>query len=355
MPRRTTWVALKLFLTCVVLTSRAADGTSPTTEQPLAVETSPVGQSQETTLKFHLGQPPHTPSEPELCETAVKQPCTPLPSDDQIVLVSTRNYPNVPGRCIDFKSYQAYRCEANGTCCGETVSLLSPRVFAETWVFVHGNQIPPHVAIERGTRVYRQMRCRSRNCGPIRFIIYSWPSQREVCRIADTNTKVRRTNAESFYFGSFLSTISCQSPVSIVAYSFGARITCGGLHLLNGGSLDGYCLQDPQAPLCSIRIAMLAAAVESDGILPGGRYDRAMCSCDKLLLLNNSRDQALRFFWFIDKSRPRALGRAGLKNSPYGCSVIQYDWQKQIGKDHSIWNYFDRSIIVDRILQTFAR
>lgn len=339
MPRRTIWVFFLLLATSGVGLSLHADDASPA-PSPAPLSAEPSGDLASFTTGTSQSLASDNP--PTHCA-------------DQIVLASTRNYPNVSGRLIDLDTFVGYRCYANGTCSNETIDLTQCGDFVETWIFVHGNQIPANLAVERGARVYRQLRCRSAKRGPIRFIIYSWPSERETCRLADTETKVRRTNAESFYFASFLSAICDQSPLNIIAYSFGARITCGGLHLLNGGSLDGYCYPNPTQPMCSMRITMLAAAVESDGILPGGRYARAMRACDKLLLMNNSRDQALRFFWFIDRSRPRALGRVGLKNSPYGCSVLQYDWQKTFGKDHSIWNYFDRPMVIDRILQTFAR
>jgi hypothetical protein len=225
----------------------------------------------------------------------------------------------------------------------------------ETWIFVHGNQISAEMALERGTRAYRSIRSHSQNNGPIRFIIWSWPSQRETCRIVDAKIKRKRTDVESFYFGSFLAASSGCGPTSIIGYSFGARVVSGGLHLANGGCLDGYYLPQHAPPRTDYRIAFLAAAVENDGLLPGGRYERAMCHTDRLLLQNNSRDKALRYFWIIDRNKPKALGHTGLSHSPRGCAVKQFDWQEAIGSDHSVWQYLDRDLILNRIVQTIAR
>jgi len=281
-------------------------------------------------------------------------------SRDQIVLASTRNYANVVGHVLDRDSFVGYVCHPDGSCSNQPVNLFAPHGFAETWIFVHGNQITAEMAIERGTRVYRSLRdrrCQQGYChkGPIRFVIYSWPTKRDTIRLVDAAIKTKRTNAESFYFGDFLGAVAEHGPLNIVAYSFGARVACGGLHLLHGGSLDGYYLPRRAVPKTPIRVSMVAAAVESDGVLPGGRYERAMSSTDRLLLLNNSRDKALRLFWVIDRSRPKALGRAGLETALPNSFTTQYDWEQTFGQDHSIWNYFDRPIIVDRIIENFAR
>lgn len=286
-----------------------------------------------------------------VCANELESDCAP----DQIVLASTRNYASAVGHVLDLDEFVGFVCEPSGTCSNQAVNLFAPHSFVETWVFVHGNQISAEMAIDRGTRVYRALRARCDRKGPIRFVIYSWPTQRETGRLADAVIKTRRTNAEAFYFGNFLSAIASKSPLNVVAYSFGARVVCGGLHLLNGGCLEGYYLPDRGTPVAPIRVTMIAAAVEDDGILAGGRFERAMCCTDKLLLLNNSRDRALRLFWVIGRSRPKALGRTGLQCSLPSCSTVQFDWESSFGHDHSIWNYFDRPTVVDRILDNFAR
>jgi hypothetical protein len=75
---------------------------------------------------------------------------------------------------------------------------------------------------------------------------------------------------------------------------------------------------------------------------------------ERLLLQNNSRDKALKYFWILNRSKPTALGNSGLSCSPAHCQVTQYDWGDTIGKDHSLWQYTDRPIVVRRILETIA-
>ncbi len=274
---------------------------------------------------------------------------------DQIVLASTRNYASVVGKTLNLNAFPGFLCNANGTSTQQPVCLFAEHDFVETWIFVHGNQISKEMAVDRGTRVYRTLRACSQNKGPIRFIIWSWPSKRETNRIADARIKSKRTDAESFYFGNFLAAYSSNGPTSIIGYSFGARVVCGGLHLANGGCINGIYLPNHAMPQQMYRVSLLAAAVESDGILRGGRYERAMVMTDHLLLQNNSADKALRFFWIINRSKPKALGNTGLACSPPGCSVQQFDWENAMGRDHSVWQYIDRPAITSRILANIAR
>lgn len=278
-----------------------------------------------------------------------------VPLHDQIVLASTRNYASVVGKTLDLNTFVGRQCTVDGQCTHQAVCLFEDHPFIETWIFVHGNQISKDMAVERGTRVYRTLRACSENKGPIRFIIWSWPSVRETNRIADARIKSKRTDAESFYFGNFLAAYSENGPTSIIGYSFGARVVSGGLHLANGGCINGFYLPNNAMPDQTYRIAFLAAAVEHDGVLPGGRYERALAITDRLLLQNNSADQALRFFWILNSSRPKALGITGLSHSPPDCCVQQFDWEEAIGKDHSVWQYIDRPTIVNHILATIAR
>lgn len=275
-------------------------------------------------------------------------------NSDQIVVASTRNYASTVGCTLDLNSFRGRTYHACGKA-GELADFRSAGGFVETWIFVHGNQIDPTMAVERGLRAYRNLRTTSTNHGPIRFIIWSWPSERTTNRITDARRKSKRTDAEMFYFGSFLSQISRQGPIGIIGYSFGARVVSGGLHLSEGGTLCGKYLPNACSPACPYRVAFLAAAVESDGLCGNGRYRYALNHVSNLLLQNNSRDQALRFFWVIGRERPKALGHTSMQFAPPHVRVRQYDWADAIGKDHSVWNYLDRPIILRRVIETISR
>lgn len=276
-------------------------------------------------------------------------------SVDQLVVACTRNFPCVIGQTLDCREFVTYACDTDHSGSSGPVDLFANAGFAETWIFIHGNQISPPMAIERGIKVYRTLRSRSEDRGPIRFVIWSWPSERTTNPLSDARRKAKRTDVESFLFGSFLAASAQAGPTSILAYSFGARIACGGLHLAGGGTLCGYRLPEHAAPSTPYRVAFLAAAVENDGLLPRGRYNRALAHTDKLLLQNNSNDRVLRFFWVMNKTKPAALGFTGLCCAPPSCMVNQYDWGGMIGRDHSLWQYTKRQILVQRVVETLSR
>ena len=172
---------------------------------------------------------------------------------DQVVIACTRNYPSVSARTLDFNTFHGFQCEAHTICSGtpcfrERVCLIEPDGFEATWIFVHGNQIPPEEAIKRGMAVYRRVRADAPSAGPIRFVIWSWPSERNTNRLRDANIKQNRTNVESFLLGSYLAAIASDHPVRLIGYSFGARIVGGALHLASGGQLDGHCLGGGSEP-----------------------------------------------------------------------------------------------------------
>lgn len=275
---------------------------------------------------------------------------------DQLVLACTRNYPSVVGCPLDFNEFRGYGC-LTGDSCIETpifqqpISLIEPGQFTSTWIFVHGNQIPPGEAIKRGMAVYQRVRACSTNNGPIRFVIWSWPSERTTNRLTDAKRKEHRTNVESFYLGSYLAAIAGDSPLRLIGYSFGARVVGGGLHLASGGTLEGHCLPHHAQPVAPHRVVMLAAAIANDGFTNRGRYCHGLNLAEHMLLMNNHRDQALRFYWILDASKPKALGFTGASCRPPHVTIHQYDWAEHIGKDHSLWQYLDRPIIVKRMAE----
>jgi len=186
--------------------------------------------------------------------------------------------------------------------------------------------------------------------GPLRFVIWSWPSERAAGRIRDARQKARRTDVEAFLLGSYLAKASTSESISLVGFSFGARIITGAVHLVGGGSLAGYHLSEVPDTVIPFRVSLLAAAVENNGLLPGGRYHRALRHIDRLLLMNNSRDRALNFFWIIDpKRRPKALGDTGIARAPGALQIEQYDWAHCIGREHSLMEYLCRSAIMNRV------
>jgi len=270
-------------------------------------------------------------------------------STDQILEVNTRGYPCHIGRTLDFDTFRTREIGMDGSSIPNRLPVEADDSFTHTWIFVHGNQISASEAIRRGLLTYRKLRRQSTTSGSVRFVIWSWPSMRNMGRIRDARQKMRRTDVESFLLGSYLAKTSGEA-ISLVGHSFGARIITGAVHLAAGGALSGGRLKELPDSSTRYRVSLLAAAVEDDGLLPGGRYGHAFDLMDSLLLMNNSRDQALNFFWMVDlRRKPRALGDTGLACIPKAAQVQQFDWARAIGREHSFLEYLKRPAIMRRV------
>lgn len=94
----------------------------------------------------------------------------------------------------------------------------------------------------------------------------------------------------------------------------------------------------------------------NDAAIRGGRNQHAFDNVESLLLHNNSKDQALNFYWITDlKTKPRALGDTGIRCSPPHCQVHQCDWARTIGKEHSLMEYVNRPTIMHSVTQHLMR
>jgi hypothetical protein len=216
---------------------------------------------------------------------------------------------------------------------------------AVTVFYVHGNRYAPHHALEHGFAV----RERLRQCDPstpVRFVIWSWPSERIPGLLHDCRAKAQRTDLEGFYLGAVLSRLPPDARVSLVGFSFGTRIISGSLHVLAGGELEGRSLPPHcVSPRLPVRAAMLAPACHNTWLLPGSFHSRALTQVDRMLVLYNSRDPILRRYRLLSPATsPQALGYTGLVGleqlGPLEGRVEQWDMAGVVGATHTEERYF---------------
>lgn len=183
-----------------------------------------------------------------------------------------------------------------------------------TVVYAHANRANWYDAVERGQQVYESLVSCGGDMPPLRFVIWSWPSDRLHGLRRDVRVKAARSDLEGSVFGWFLSKLNPDTPVGLIGYSYGARIISGGLHLLGGGILNGHTLpQFPKKPLRSVRAVYLAAAMDNEWLCSGSYHAQSLSQVDQLLIAYNYCDPALKRFRFIDPcTRPTALGFAGI-------------------------------------------
>ncbi len=210
-----------------------------------------------------------------------------------------------------------------------------------TIVFVHGNRADRGTAVGDGWRLYRQIALISAG-RPIRLVFWSWPSDRIRGRNRrDVQTKAAYSDTQSYYLADWLGKMPPQVPVSLVGYSFGARVITGALHMAAGGQVAGRRLPPrEEAPPRSIRVVLVAAALDADWLLPGRRNGLALSKIDRLLITRNRRDPVLKWYPLMYGRRgPEALGYAPTTCGVAAEQIELLDLGCAVGRSHDWRDY----------------
>jgi hypothetical protein len=228
-----------------------------------------------------------------------------------------------------------------------------------TIFFVHGNRVSPEDAYREARRVYRALAPHLPPGLPIRLVTWSWPSAKIRGPLRDARIKAARTDRSGYLLACVLERLDPAAPVGVLGYSFGARIATGALHLLGGGQQGGYRLAAPPSPRAPLRVALLAAALNNDWLLPGRYHGQALTQTDHLLLLNNSTDRALRHYHLLFRhARPQALGYTGFAGlsllGPMRGRIEQYDAACIVGDEHSFANYLQSPRLMALVARTLV-
>jgi len=175
--------------------------------------------------------------------------------------------------------------------------------------FIYGNNIETDEVFTRGWDTLQALLPESSS--PIRFVIWSWPSDRIRGPVQNVRRKADRTEIDSYYLARVLARMPAGREVSILAYSFGGRLATGALHLAAGGNLSCVSLDEAGAAP-TVRLVLIAPAMHNYWLNPGAYHGRAASLWSELLVLYNPCDSVLRFYRFLDRrNRPAALGYTG--------------------------------------------
>jgi hypothetical protein len=258
---------------------------------------------------------------------------------DQLWLVSDRGLGCNVTDGVHRLQYWRYDCQQRWTRASldELRAAEDPEMV--TTVFVHGNRVPCDEAFTKGWSAYRSLvRCADER--PVRFVIWSWPSDPVRGLLDDARLKANRTNITGYYLAWFLDHLNPQSSLSLWGHSYGARAVTGALHLLGGGQLAGRVLDERLHPERDpAQVVLLAAAIDNHWLIPGHTHGQAMSQTDELLLVNNSSDRLLKRYHLLygRRSCAAALGYLGISRRSLGIEgnkVRQVDASCQIGKQH---------------------
>lgn len=273
------------------------------------------------------------------CRSAVR-PC------DSIWLVSTRGLLcGDPRLQVNRLSYK-FLNENNQWQNADLATFLAADDPGTTTVFwMHGNRSTRAQAISEGLGTYRGM-ARCSTCDtPMRFVIFSWPADRiDGGQLDDIRIKAYRTDSQGYYLAWLMDRVRPDVRVSVIGYSYGARIAAAALHFLGGGRVNGWALEERVHPgRRAIHAALVAAAIDNHWLLPGHRYGRALSQTAHMTIIYNPCDRVLKRYRFLycRKSSAQALGYTGFAglnrlSATDRRKIRQINSSPYMGKSHDV-------------------
>jgi len=220
-------------------------------------------------------------------------------------------------------------------------------------LFIHGNRYESEAAKSQGLLLARRSTACRPEGPPVRTVIFSWPSEQQGILLKDGRAKYRRAFSDGHYFAWLLARTGQERPVAIVSYSFGALITLQAMEDLVAAEQSGRSDIGPWARRAGrTNVVFVAPAVRCDSLSPHGAYRRALACLDRLTLITNSRDDALRFFpWLEPGSHADALGYVGMPRRwlPAEVEFTDTDAANIVGRSHGLQLYLASPLLTSRI------
>jgi hypothetical protein len=276
-----------------------------------------------------------------LCGTSPKEVIDGLPFEQY-----------VPGQGWTRRSFADFAIQPHGDL--QTEGATQPKS-AVTCFFVVGNDYTHPEILQTGWYAYHQLvACRADDVA-VRFVLWSWPSDRVPGRrLNDAQLKFTRIDPSAFRLAVLVDRLDPAIPVTMCGSSFGAGITGGALQLLAGGRLGPYQLAAARRPARQIRLVLMGAAIHNDALLPGRKYGMALSQTERTLVFVNPADLALRVYHRLF-SRRRVVaalgltGPAGLPRSP-DRSRVDLVWSNSyVGRKHGMMPYWQSPTLVARM------
>ncbi|MCC9609331.1 hypothetical protein LOC68_05755 [Blastopirellula sp. JC732] len=259
---------------------------------------------------------------------------------DEIYLVSTRCLPGGCGYQLPVEQMSVMRYDGEAGWLQSSIEEATADAPVDcTSIFVHGNWMDSGWAKRRGWAMYHEL---TRDWTPdrhIRYIIWSWPTQRNGKALASIRVNNARADAEAYYLGWFLSQMPAGEKVSLSAFSLGASVIAGAMQLQAGGMVAGRTLDELSTG--SYRLVFFAAATSSGAFSPYCRNGDGLARVERFVNYFNCADPALKRFWMLEGKGVKAMGYvgAGGLSSDGRAKTTQYNVSGMMGREHD-WNTY---------------
>jgi hypothetical protein len=223
-----------------------------------------------------------------------------------------------------------------------------------TVIFIHGNRVDADRAVCDGRLVLGPLTAAARG-RPFRFVFFSWPADRlSGGPREDAQCKALRSDAQSYYLAWLMNRMHAGTPVDLIGFSFGARVITGALEMLGGGCVAGQVLADRTPGHGPIRVMLVAAALDSDWLLPTHRDGLALGQVERMLVSVDPVDRALHFYpRLYGRGGPEALGACGPdcpeQLGPRAAKIELVNVECEVGKVHDWNNYASACSLASRL------
>jgi hypothetical protein len=269
---------------------------------------------------------------------------SPQPAMSQVWLINTRSAPLFCSSGADTAQLDYWRLGPDNQWvhADQQSFLAADDANVPTSFCIHGNRSDLADSIQEGWRLYHVLQSRALN-HPVRFVIWSWPAERMASHARqDLQIKASYSDGQSCYVAQLISRIDPRVPVSLVGYSFGARIATGALHMLAGGQVAGQTVLRPNAPVqrAPMRAVLVAAAEDSHWLMPGQCRGLALSQLDHLLITVNGADPVLKHYPMLYGAHgPEALGYVGPACGTELAKIEVLNVTCSVGKSHK-WDCY---------------
>jgi hypothetical protein len=278
--------------------------------------------------------------------------CAPRPQDS-LWMIGTRHLDAAGRHHPDIEQFRYWRYEGAHWRSTSAFDLLED-TRQRTVIYVHGNRIDSGAVFQRGWDAYRALTRDMEDPASIRFIVWSWPSDRLCGPRRDARVKAARTDIDGYYLATLLMHLPPETPLGMFGFSLGGRIISGALHVAGGGTLCGYRLPAADAGWSEgPGVALMALAMDRTLWLPGGAHSQSPAYAGSLLLQYNSCDPVLKLYPRVDHRGAQALGYTGFP-WPHQLDANAAKLEQQnvccyVGRTHEEHRYFASSAIMSQV------
>ena len=264
--------------------------------------------------------------------------CQMVPGDE-IWVVNTRN---IPESCSDcFGSVPAEVCQWTGA---DWINQTQEDLFnsartnsaLSNVIYAHGNFTDYGWSLRRGCEVYGSFFRDGCTRGPLRFVIWSWKSERESAFCSDYHIKSHRAVEEGCRLNSIASQLGPKPPI-VIGYSLGAQAVLSAL------SQPAFVQNETTATSVPWRVALIAVALDAE--FPPQIVGNLQITnrLEQLVVFTNAKDPALRSSNRLTRRRthsPPFSQYELLPSLPSGPGTFsQFEVGSEIGRHHAITYY----------------